>query len=156
MKKLVEKLTFRFSLFGALIVALQSLPNILWAVFPPGVNRLAGNASSSAFIEYGEHILGVLIVVMLLFLANKTQPNQLPRGGWAAAAYAAIAVYWCCWALYFAGVQPNWVIYAMVVFPPISFFSAGMAEKVWPIPVASGIFLLFHLLVALENFPIAK
>jgi hypothetical protein len=42
----------------------------------------------------------------------------------------------------------------MVVLPPIAFFFAGIAEKVYPISVASVIFLIFHLAVVLENFPI--
>jgi drug/metabolite transporter (DMT)-like permease len=106
------------------------------------------------FIEYGEHVLGVTIVILLLFLVDKTQKRNIPQNGWAIAAFIAIALYWLCWALYFSGIQPNPVIYAMVILPPIAFFSAGAAEKVWPISAVSIVFLVFHLLVALENFPI--
>ena len=67
-------------------------------------------------------------------------------------AYFVIAFYWGCWVLYFAGVQTDLVIYSMVVLPPLVFFSAGVAEKVWPIPITAIVFLVFHLLVALENF----
>jgi len=149
----MKNLRLRFSYFGALVVALQALPNILWALFPPAVNRLEGNASSVPFIEVGEHILGVAIVILLLFLVNKTVPNRLHRGAPAIVSYTAIALYWLCWALYFAGAQPNVVIYAMVALPPVAFFCAGLAEKVWPISAASAAFLVFHMLVALENFP---
>jgi hypothetical protein len=38
--------------------------------------------------------------------------------------------------------------------PPIAFFCAGVAEKVYPISAVSIVFLVFHLLVALENSPI--
>lgn len=55
---------------------------------------------------------------------------------------------------YYCTVQPLSVIYAMVVLPPIAFFCAGVAEKVYPISAVSIVFLVFHLLVALENFPI--
>jgi len=150
----MKNLRIRFSLYGLLIVALQALPNIAWALWPPTPNALQGNASSVPFIEYGEHILGVTIVILLLFLVNKTQSRRMPRSRWMIAGFAAIALYWLCWALYFAGVQPNPIIYAMVILPPVAFFSAGAAEKVWPISAASLLFLLFHLLVALENFPI--
>ena len=152
MNKIFEALTLRFSLFGALIVALQLFPNIIWAVFPPEINRLEGNVSSIAFIEYGEHVLGIAIVILLLFLQNKTQPNKLLHNVWSIAAYISIAFYWGCWVLYFAGVQTDLVIYSMVVLPPLAFFSAGVAEKVWPIPIIAIVFLVFHLLVALENF----
>ena len=150
----MKNLRIRFSAYGLLITALQSLPNIVWALRPPTPNALAGNASSVPFIEYGEHVLGVAIVVMLLFLVNETQTQKMPKSGWTAAGFCAIALYWGCWALYFAGVQPVPVIYAMVILPPVAFFSAGAAEKVWPISSASAIFLVFHLLVALENFPV--
>ncbi|MCL2508733.1 MAG: hypothetical protein FWF05_06115 [Oscillospiraceae bacterium] len=150
----MKNLSIRFSYYGTLIVLLQSLPNIIWALFPPSLNRLEGNASSVPFIEYGEHILGVAIVILLLFLVNKTAPNKILRSAPAIASYAAIALYWLCWALYFAGVQPNAVIYAMVVLPPAAFFCAGLAEKVWPVSAASAVFLAFHLAVALENFPL--
>ena len=154
MKNSFKPLTLRFSLFGFLIVAAQSFPNIIWALFPPEMNRLEGNASSILFIEYAEHILGVAIVVSFLFLANKTQPNTFPRGAWAITAYVAVAAYWGCWIIYFMGIQPDLLIYSMVALPPIAFFSAGVAEKVWPIPAISAAFLVFHLLVAAENFPI--
>ncbi len=56
--------------------------------------------------------------------------------------------------LYLAGIQPLPVIYAMVILPPIAFFSAGIAGRIWPVSVASVVFMVFHLLVALENFPL--
>ena len=156
MRNPFKALTLRFSFFGAMIVATQSLPNIIWAIFPPKINRLDGNTSSIAFIEYGEHILGVAIVILLLFLMNKTQLNKLLRNAWAIAAYIAIALYYCCWAFYFAGAQTNLIIYSMVVLPPVAFFSAGAAKKVWLISFTAIVFLVFHLLVAVENFPIRE
>ena len=150
----MKNIRIGFSFYGLLIVALQSLPNIIWALWPPIPNTLEGNASSVPFIEYGEHVLGVTIVILLLFLVDKTQKRNIPQNGWAIAAFIAIALCWLCWALYFSGIQPNPVIYAMVILPPIAFFSAGAAEKVWPISAVSIVFLVFHLLVALENFPI--
>ena len=154
MKRLFKHLELRFSPFGALIVSAQALPNILWVLFPPETNRLAGNVSSVAFIEYGEHVLGVAIVILLLLLRNRERPETLPRGASSLAAYVAIALYWVCWALYFAGVQANPVLYLMVVLPPVAFFLAGVAQRVWPISAASVVFLVFHLLVALENYPV--
>ncbi|MCL2491901.1 MAG: hypothetical protein FWE87_04035 [Coriobacteriia bacterium] len=143
-----------FSAYGALIVALQALPNIIWALFPPTLNSLEGNASSIPFIEYGEHILGVAIVVFLLFLVRKGSEGKVPKNGFSVVAFVAIALYWLCWVLYFYGVQPLLVIYAMVVLPPIAFFCAGAAQKVYLISAVSIAFLVFHLIVALENFPL--
>ena len=151
----MKNLRIRFSAYGALIVALQALPNVLWALFPPVPNRLAGNVSSIPFIEYGEHLLGVAIVILLLFLVNKTVPNKIyRRSAPAIVSYAAIALYWLCWVLYFAGVQTNAVLYPMVLLPPVAFFCAGLAEKVLPVSAASAVFLVFHLAVALENYPL--
>lgn len=120
---MLKNLCVRFSVFGCMIVALQLLPNIVWALFPPAVNRLEGDASSVPFLEYGEHILGVAIVILLLFLVNGAVPNKVHRG-------------------------------APAILPPFAFFSAGLAEKVYPVSAASALFLVFHLLVTLENFPI--
>jgi len=150
----VKNIRIGFSFYGLLIVALQSLPNIVWALWPPTLNTLEGNASSVLFIEYGEHILGVTVIVLLLFLVNKTQTSKIPHSSLAVAGFIAIALYWLCWSLYFLGIQPNPVIYAMVILPPVAFFSAGAAEKIWPVSAASAVFLAFHLLVALENFPL--
>jgi len=152
----MKNLRIRFSYYGALIVALQSLPNIIWALFPPALNRLEGNASSMPFIEYGEHILGVSIVILLLFLVNKTVPNRIHRSAPAIVSYIAIALYWLCWISYFAGVQPGALLYAMVLLPPAAFFCAGLAEKVWPVSAASAVFLVFHMMVALENYPVGR
>jgi len=136
------------------MVVMLALPNIIWILWPPSPNALKGNTSSLLFIEYGGHILCVLIVVMLLFLMNKSQTRGILKNRWAAAGFVALSLYWLCWMMYFAGVQAYPVIYAMVALPPIAFFSAGAAEKVWPISAASVIFLVFHLVTALENFPI--
>ena len=154
MKNPFSNLTIRFSKFGLLIVAAQALPNVIWALCPPVPNRLEGIASSSLFIEYGEHILRVVIVIFLLFLGNKTKENKLFGGNFAVISYIAIALYWCCWILYFAGIQPNFIIYAMVALPTAAFICAGIAEKVWPIYTVGTLFLLFHLSVTAENFPI--
>ncbi len=150
----MKNLRLGFSPYGLLIATLQLLPNIIWALFPPALNRLEGNASSVPFIEYGEHILGVTIVILLVFLVNRTQTRIIPRNSFTIASFAAIALYWLCWGLYFSGIQPNAVIYAMVILPPLAFFCAGIAEKVVPISVISVVFLAFHLSVALENYPL--
>jgi len=150
----MKNLRIGFSLYGLIIVILQALPNIIWALFPPTVNSLEGNASSILFVEYGEHILGVSIVILLLFLVQKGQEKVMPKNVFAYLSFAAIALYWLCWVLYFCAVQPLPVIYAMVILPPVAFFCAGIAEKVYPISAASVIFLAFHVTVALENFPI--
>lgn len=150
----MKNLRIGFSLYGLIIAALQILPNIVWALFPPKVNSLEGNASSVPFIEYGEHILGVAIIILLLFLVRRGQEKSLPKNKSAIVGYAAIGLYWVCWILYFCSVQPLPVIYAMVVLPPLAFFCAGIAEKVYPISAVSAAFVVFHLLVALENFPL--
>jgi len=75
----MRNLRIGFSLYGLMIVALQALPNIVWALFPPAVNSLEGNASSVPVIEYGEHILGVAIVILLLFLVHHGQEKMLPK-----------------------------------------------------------------------------
>ena len=150
----MKNLRVGFSLYGLIIVSLQAFPNIIWALFPPMVNALAGNASSVPFIEYGEHILGVAIVILLLFLVRRGEEKHIPKGKAAAVAYVAIGLYWVAWILYFCAVQPIPMLYAMVALPPIAFFCAGIAERVYPISVVSAVFFVFHLLVALENYPI--
>ena len=150
----MKNLRIQFSMYGLLIAALQALPNVIWALWPPEKNPLAGNTSPVPFIEYGEHILGIAIIVLLVFLVNKSQARGIPKSRWTVVCFAAIELYWLCWMLYFTGVQPLLVIYAMVILPPVAFFSAGISKKVWLISVASALFLVFHLLVILENFPI--
>jgi len=152
----MKNLRIGFSLYGLIIALLQALPNIAWTLFPPAKNTLDGNASSIPFLEYGEHILRVAIVVLLLFLVRKGQEKSIPRNGFAIAGFIAIALYWLCWVLYFCSVQSLPVIYAMVILPPVAFFCAGVAEKVHPISAASAAFLGFHLAVALENFPVFR
>ncbi len=143
-----------FSRFGFIIAAMQMLPNIIWAVRPPAVNALSKNASSSPFFEYGEHILGVGIVILLLFSVSESNTSIVPRNLWTIASFTAILLYWCCWVLYYAGYQGNLVIYAMVLLPPVGFALAGIAEKVYLISALSAVFLVFHALVTMENFPI--
>ncbi|MDR1152261.1 MAG: hypothetical protein LBK72_07280 [Bifidobacteriaceae bacterium] len=150
----MSNLRIGISLYGLSIVVLQALPNILWRLFPPSVDSLDGNSSSVPFIEYGEHILGVVTVVTLVILIQRGHEKEFPRGKAAIAAYAAIGLYWLCWALYFCEVQPLFVIYAMVVLPPIAFSCAGLAERVFPVSILSAVFAVFHVVVCLENFPI--
>ena len=54
----------------------------------------------------------------------------------------------------YPAVQPLPIIYAIVVLPPITFFCAGVSKRVYPISGISAVFFLFHLLAALENFPV--
>lgn len=149
-----KNLRIRLSFYGLLIVSLQLLPNVIWALFPPTINRLQGTASSILIIEYGEQISRVAIIVLLLFLVNKTVPNVIHRNRPALVGFIAIALYWVFWVLYFNGIQPNAVIYAMVILPGVAFFSAGLAAKVWPVLAASVAFIVFHLLMTLKSFPI--
>ena len=142
-------------MYGLIIVASQALPNIVWALCPPEVNVLDSNVSTVAFIEYGEHIMGAAIVVLLLFLVSRGHEKTIPKNKFSTVSFAAIALYWLCWVLYFCAVQPLPVIYAMAALPPVAFFCAGVAEKVYPISVVSAVFLTFHMAVALENFPIS-
>ncbi|MCK9524572.1 MAG: hypothetical protein M0R49_01410 [Limnochordia bacterium] len=143
-----------FSKFGFLVAFLQLLPNIVWALFPPEPNILTANASLQPFLEYGEHILGVSIVIMLMFLVGGNDQRLIPRGKPTILALGAILLYWVCWILYYAGMQGNVVIYSMVVLPPIAFFLAGIAKRVSIISIAAMLFVVFHILVTLENFPL--
>ena len=151
---ITKNIRIGFSVFGFIIVLFQSLPNIIWALFPPKINPLEGNASSILFVEYGEHILGVAIVTLLLFLVNTAQKKAIPNVPLTYVGFAAILLYWLCWALYFCTIQPYPLIYAMVILPPVAFFCAGAAQKIYIISVASVLFLALHLTVALENFPV--
>jgi len=150
----MKNLRLGFSFYGLIIVVLQLMPNIICVLFPPELNSLEGTSSSTPFIEYGEHILQVTIVILLVFLVNKTQERRIPRGLSTNVSFSAVALYWLCWVLYFSSIQPLLIIYAMVILPPVAFFSAGAAQKIYPISGASVLLLVFHLTVAFENFPI--
>lgn len=143
-----------FSRFGFLVASLQLLPNIIWVLFPPDPDVLTNNSSVFPLLEYSEHILGTSIVLMLLFLVGEGDHKLIPKGKQAIGSFAAIVLYWICWILYYAGLQCNVVIYSMVVLPPIAFFLAGMAKKVPIISIAASLFVIFHVLVTLENFPL--
>lgn len=143
-----------FSRFGFLVAVLQLLPNVIWVLLPAEPNILTTNASVKPFLEYGEHMLGVAIIMMLLFLVGETDRELIPRGRTATFAFGAILLYWFCWILYYAGMQGNLVLYSMVVLPPVAFFLAGLAKKVSIISVTALLFVVFHVLVTLENFPL--
>jgi hypothetical protein len=91
---------------------------------------------------------------MLIFLVQRGEEKTFPKNKFAILSYIIIGLYWTCWILYFCNIQPLPIIYLMVILPPIAFFFTGMAEKVYPISIVSIIFLLFHMLVVIENFPI--
>jgi len=150
----MKDLRLKFSVYGFIIALLQGIPNIVWVLFPPAVDILKGNSSSNPIIEYGEHILGVSIVILLLFLINVKQQNVVLKNKFTVLSFIFIALYWVCWILYFYEVQYLLIIYMMVILPPIAFFFAGIAKKVYLISGASIVFLIFHLAVAAENFPI--
>jgi hypothetical protein len=78
-------------------------------------------------------------------LVQRGQEKMLPKSKAAVAAYIAIGLYRLCWILYCCAIQPLLVICAMVVLPPIAFFCAGLAEKVYPISAVSAVFIVFHL-----------
>ncbi|HKM43433.1 MAG TPA: hypothetical protein VJZ70_05530 [Limnochordia bacterium] len=150
----MKSIRLGFSKFGFLVAFLQLLPNIVWVLFPPEPNILTANASLKPFLEYGEHVLGISIVIMLMFLVGGNDQRLIPRGKPTTLALGAILLYWVGWILYYAGMQGNVVIYSMVVLPPVAFFFAGWAKKTPAISIAAMLFVVFHVLVTLENFPL--
>ena len=95
-------------------------------------------------------------MLVSLFLVNKSGGGVIPNNIWSIVCVVNMLLYWLCWVLYYAGCQNNAVIYAMVLLPVIGFFSAGIAESVYPISIVSVAFLVFHIMITLENFPILK
>lgn len=143
-----------FSKFGFMVAALQLLPNVFWVLFPPAQNVLTANSSTVPVLEYGEHILGISIVIFLVFLVPRQEGAPVFGRFTAKLSLAAIALCWLGWVLYYIGIEHNALIYAMVVLPPIAFFLAGLAQRIRLISVLSLVFLVFHFAVTLENFPL--
>lgn len=132
---MLRHVTLGFSKFGFLVAVLQLLPNVLWVLFPPAQDPLAGSRSSLPGLEFGEHVLGIALVVMLIFLVSRRESEPLiPAGLCGKVSLGAIALYWLGWACYFLGWQSSFIIYSLVILPPLLSSLPGWPSGFCPSP----------------------
>ena len=67
----LHHVTLEFSKYGFLDAELKQLPNVLWVLFQPAKHPLAGSRSSLPGLEFGVHVLGFALVVMLICLVYR-------------------------------------------------------------------------------------
>ena len=143
-----------FSIFGVFVAIIMQpfIAQLILGWIPAStggfaVTHVSHHVSLLWYLEYMQDILSVLVIVMLVFLVNKSTGVIVPRSPWIIACIAVVFLYWLFWfGLHYAGFQSHYVSLALILLPQIAFFAAGMAKKVYVISFVS------VLLVFLNHF----
>jgi hypothetical protein len=145
-----------FSLVGLLVVVLQQIPGIVWAVHPPKVDPFAHN-SGTLPVEILEKTFGIATILLLVVVVAKAPIFPGSRTAFLIGAFAILAAYYCFYVLYYLGVTSLPILLGMAAFPPLCFLFVGLAQGNYPAMITSVAFGAVHVGLTLANFgPTAK
>jgi hypothetical protein len=140
---------YKLSTVGIIVIVLECLPNIIWAMAPPAHNPLSNNYAPYQWLEVSEHVLGVAIVILLMWQVTRPMTSRVPIlivGG-------AILIYWLSWGCYYADmISPFLLAGPMTVLPPIAFGMTALWQRNFVGLVTAVLFLVAHLMVTVLNF----
>lgn len=135
--------------FGALIVVLMLLPNIVYAVRFPNRENLCKNRMANLLEQLGRYST-MILMVLPLGVWEFSFPSVgnfliylLGNGG-------LLLIYWGCWGIYFR--RPGKKCAALLaVVPACIFLLSGMMLGHWLLVIAAVIFGGAHLYVSMVN-----
>jgi hypothetical protein len=140
-----------FSPVGLLVVVLQQIPGIVWALHPPKVDPFAQN-SGSALVETLEKTFGIATVGLLILVVARVPVPPGPSAWFLIGAFVVLAAYYALYVLYYRGVASLPVLLGMAAFPPLSFLLTALAQGNWPAVITSVVFGVVHVSLTYANF----
>ena len=139
-----------FSSVGLLVVVLQQIPGIIWAVHPPKVDPFAHN-SGTLPVEILEKAFGIATVVLLVVVVARTPLLPGLRTAFLSGAFATLAAYYCFYVLYYLGVTSLPILLGMAAFPPLCFLFVGLSQGNYPATITSVAFGVVHVGLTYSN-----
>jgi hypothetical protein len=145
-----------FSPVGLLVVVLQQIPGIIWAVHPPEVDPFAHN-SGTLPVEILEKTFGIATILLLVVVVAKAPIFPESRTAFLIGAFAILAAYYCFYVLYYLSVTSLPILLGKAAVPPLCFQFVGLAQGNYPAMLTSVAFGAVHVGLTLANFgPKAK
>jgi len=143
---------FGFSLCGFLAFALQELPYLPWALWPPPNNPLAGNTAPYLWLEIAEKVAGILTVVVLIFIVRKNAAKFI-RNRFFLLAAICLTFYYASWIAYFAGCTNGWlIVLGLSALAPIYYLCVALGLQNKPAVIPCAIFIVVHTSLNTLNF----
>ncbi len=140
-----------FSLVGLVVVVLQQIPGIIWAVHPPKVDPFARN-SGTILVETLEKTFGIgTVFLLIVVLVRAPQWSGLGKM-FLVGAFVILATYYVFYVLYYGGVTSLPVLLGMAAFPPICFLLVALYQGNYPALVTSVVFGVVHVGLTYSNF----
>jgi hypothetical protein len=140
-----------FSRVGLLVVILQQIPGIVWAIHPPEVDPFAHN-SGTLLVEILEKTFGIATILLLVVVVARAPVPTGFRAAFLIGAFAILAAYYCLYVLYFLGFTSLLILLGMAALPPLCFLVVGLAQGNYPAAVTSVAFGVVHVGLTYENF----
>lgn len=135
--------------FGAGIVALMLVPNILYAVRFPGQENKCGNRAVNLLEQIGRYG-SMALMVLPLGVWKFAFPSVAALLAYLAGNGVLMAVYWGFWWLYFRE-QTKRRALVLAVVPVCMFLLSGSLLRHWLLVIAALVFGVGHVYVTLEN-----
>lgn len=139
-----------FSPVGLLVVMLQQIPGIVWALRPPKLDPFAKN-SGTLLVEILEKTFGVATVVLVVVvLARSPVPpvfSSLFQGG----AFLVLGAYYVLYIQYYRGITAWPVLLGMAAFPPSAFVLIALSQGNVLAIITGVIFGIVHVALTYHN-----
>lgn len=140
-----------FSLVGLVVVVLQQIPGIVWAIRPPEVDPFSQN-SGTLPVEILEKTFGIATILLLVVVFARVHvPGTLSRVC-LVSAFVVLAAYYALYVLYYRGFTTLPVLLGMAAFPPLCFLLVALHQGNYPAFVTSVVFGAVHVGLTYANF----
>lgn len=135
------------SLFGAIIVVLMLIPNIVYAIRHRGERNICDNEFMNVIEAIGRY---ACIILMWLPLFNFGFPNVLAFIIYAAGNGIMLIAYWVLFAIYMKK-RTRGLALALAILPTCIFLLSGLTLRNWLLVFFAVLFGVGHIYVTLEN-----
>lgn len=132
-----------FSLVGLVVVVLQQIPGIIWALRPPKNDPFAQN-SGTLLVEILEKTFGIATILLLVIVFSRVSLLPGLSTAFLAGTFVVLAAYYALYVLYYCGVTSLPVLLGMAAFPPLCFLLLALHQGNYPALVTSVVFGAVH------------
>lgn len=139
-----------FSPVGLLVVVLQQIPGIVWAMHPPKVDPFAHN-SGSPLVEVLEKTFGIATIVLLVMVFAHVPVPAALAALCLAGSFVVLAAYYVLYVLYYRAVTLVPVLLGMAGLPPLCFALLAVYQGNWPALITAVVFGVVHVSLTYAN-----
>jgi hypothetical protein len=143
-------LASRFSPLGLLVVVLQQIPGIIWALHPPKLDPFAKN-SGTWLVELLEKTFGIATLVFVVVVPTSGTMPPMMRALLRSGTFLVLAAYYLFYIQYYRGVTAWPVLLGMAAFPPLLFVLVALSQGNWLASLTGVVFGIVHVGLTYRN-----